>query len=62
MREREETEAPSVDLIQLITSIYFRIIKFLPRTHLIEPVLTGLRKFATYLNLEIIWDLIQSIT
>ena len=57
-----EKPAPPVDLIQLITSIYFRIIKFLPQTHLIGPVLTGVRKFATYLNLEIIWDLIKSIT
>ena len=61
-KQEPEKPAPAVDLVQLITSIYFRIIKFLPKTHLIGPVLTGVRKFATYLNLEIIWDLLKSIT
>lgn len=41
---------------------YFRILKRMPTTSLLEPVLEGLAKFAHLINIEFFEDLVDSLS
>lgn len=45
-----------------VFATYFRVIKRLPMTNLLEPVLEGLAKFAHLINVEFFDDMISALS
>ncbi|VBB31781.1 unnamed protein product [Acanthocheilonema viteae] len=68
LKEAEAAESISTKLsfatetMNHVFATYFRIIKRLPTTSLLEPVLEGLAKFAHLINVEFFDDMISSLS
>ncbi|VDN00976.1 unnamed protein product [Thelazia callipaeda] len=67
LKEAEATESASSKLsfatetMNHVFATYFRVIKRLPTTRLLEPVLEGLAKFAHLINVEFFDDMISAL-
>ena len=44
-----------------VLAVYFRILKYFPRSHLLKSVLRGLTKYTQLLNIEMISDLVKTL-
>ncbi|VDP12389.1 unnamed protein product [Onchocerca flexuosa] len=68
LKEAEAAESISTKLsfatetMNYVFATYFRVIKRLPTTNLLEPVLKGLAKFAHLINIEFFDDMISALS
>ncbi|KAM3717831.1 Nucleolar complex protein [Dirofilaria immitis] len=68
LKEAEAAESASTKLsfatetMNHVFATYFRVIKRLPTTNLLEPVLEGLAKFAHLINIEFFDDMISALS